>query len=115
MLQRPIESALRAPVAVVAESIRVEALDHGEIDPILLRPIDDLELTDRSANCLKSEHIYYIGDLIHRTEVELLRTPNLDGELLTEIKDVLASRGLSLGMQLQDWPPRSLRGGDSSN
>ena len=68
-----------------------------EIDPILLRPVDDLELTVRSANCLKAENIYYIGDLVQRTEVELLKTPNLGKKSLTEIKDVLASRGLSLG------------------
>ena len=80
-----------------------------EIDPILLRPVDDLELTVRSANCLKAEHIYYIGDLIQRTEVELLKTPNLGKKSLTEIKDVLASRGLSLGMRLENWPPASLR------
>ena len=81
-----------------------------EIDPILLRPVDDLELTVRSANCLKAENIYYIGDLIRRTEVELLKTPNLGKKSLTEIKDVLASRGLSLGMRLENWPPVSLRG-----
>lgn len=80
-----------------------------EIDPILLRPVDDLELTVRSANCLKAESIYYIGDLIQRTEVELLKTPNLGKKSLTEIKDVLASRGLSLGMRLENWPPASLR------
>lgn len=80
-----------------------------EIDPILLRPVDDLELTVRSANCLKAEHIYYIGDLIQRTEVELLKTPNLGKKSLTEIKDVLASRGLSLGMRLENWPPPSLK------
>jgi DNA-directed RNA polymerase subunit alpha len=80
-----------------------------EIDPILLRPVDDLELTVRSANCLKAENIYYIGDLIQRTEVELLKTPNLGKKSLTEIKDVLASRGLSLGMRLENWPPASLR------
>jgi DNA-directed RNA polymerase subunit alpha len=80
-----------------------------EIDPILLRPVDDLELTVRSANCLKAEHIYYIGDLIQRTEVELLKTPNLGKKSLTEIKDVLASRGLSLGMRLENWPPASLK------
>lgn len=68
---------------------------EDEIDPILLRPVDDLELTVRSANCLKAENIYYIGDLIQRTEVELLKTPNLGKKSLTEIKDVLASRGLS--------------------
>ncbi len=79
-----------------------------EIDPILLRPVDDLELTVRSANCLKTENIHYIGDLIQRTEVELLKTPNLGKKSLTEIKDVLASRGLSLGMRLENWPPASL-------
>ncbi len=75
-----------------------------EIDPILLLPVDDLELTVRSANCLKAENIYCIGDLIRRTEVELLKTPNLGRKSLTEIKDVLASRGLSLGMRLENWP-----------
>jgi DNA-directed RNA polymerase alpha subunit len=64
---------------------------RGEVDPVLLRPIDDLELTVRSANCLKAESIYYIGDLVQRTEVELLKTPNLGKKSLTEIKEVLAS------------------------
>ncbi|MCW9024774.1 MAG: DNA-directed RNA polymerase subunit alpha [Gammaproteobacteria bacterium] len=80
-----------------------------DIDPILLRPVDDLELTVRSANCLKAEQIFFIGDLIQRTEVELLKTPNLGKKSLTEIKDVLASRGLSLGMRLENWPPASLK------
>jgi len=79
-----------------------------QIDPILLRPVDDLELTVRSANCLKAENIFLIGDLIQRTEVELLKTPNLGKKSLTEIKDVLATRGLSLGMRLEDWPPENL-------
>lgn len=79
-----------------------------DIDPVLLRPVDDLELTVRSANCLKAENIYYIGDLIQRTEVELLKTPNLGKKSLTEIKDVLASRGLSLGVRLENWPPASI-------
>jgi len=79
-----------------------------EIDPVLLRPIDDLELTVRSANCLKAESILYIGDLVQRTEVELLKTPNLGKKSLTEIKDVLASHDLSLGMKLDNWPPASL-------
>jgi DNA-directed RNA polymerase subunit alpha len=78
------------------------------VDPILLRPVDDLELTVRSANCLKAESIYYVGDLIQRTEVELLKTPNLGKKSLTEIKEVLASRGLSLGMRLENWPPPGL-------
>lgn len=86
-----------------------------EIDPVLLRPVDDLELTVRSANCLKAEDIYYIGDLIQRTEVELLKTPNLGKKSLTEIKDVLASRGLSLGLRLENWPPASLRAEEKMN
>ena len=85
---------------------------EDEIDPILLRPVDDLELTVRSANCLKAEDIYYIGDLIQRTEVELLKTPNLGKKSLTEIKDVLATRGLSLGLRLENWPPSSLKSDD---
>jgi DNA-directed RNA polymerase subunit alpha len=89
------------------QAAAAEAAD--EVDPILLRPVDDLELTVRSANCLKAENIYYIGDLVHRTEVELLKTPNLGKKSLTEIKDVLASRGLSLGMRLENWPPASLK------
>jgi len=88
---------------------------EDEIDPILLRPVDDLELTVRSANCLKAEDIYYIGDLIQRTEVELLKTPNLGKKSLTEIKDVLATRGLSLGLRLENWPPASLRTEDKAN
>lgn len=95
-----------------AEPEPVEVED--EIDPILLRPVDDLELTVRSANCLKAENIYYIGDLIQRTEVELLKTPNLGKKSLTEIKDVLASRGLSLGMHLENWPPASLKKDDKA-
>ena len=82
---------------------------EAEIDPVLLRPVDDLELTVRSANCLKAENIYYIGDLIQRTEVELLKTPNLGKKSLTEIKDILATHELSLGMRLENWPPASLR------
>ncbi len=80
-----------------------------EVDPVLLRPVDDLELTVRSANCLKAEQIYYIGDLIQCTEVELLKTPNLGKKSLTEIKSVLATKGLSLGMRLENWPPASLK------
>ena len=89
------------------QAAAAEAAD--EVDPIWLRPVDDLELTVRSANCLKAENIYYIGDLVQRTEVELLKTPNLGKKSLTEIKDVLASRGLSLGMRLENWPPASLK------
>lgn len=79
-----------------------------EVDPELLRPVDDLELTVRSANCLKAEQVFYIGDLVQKTEVELLKTPNLGKKSLTEIKDVLASRGFTLGTKLENWPPSSL-------
>ena len=79
------------------------------MDPLLLRPVDDLELTVRSANCLKAENIFYIGDLIQRSEFELLKTPNLGKKSLTEIKDVLAQHGLSLGMKLENWPPAALK------
>ena len=88
---------------------------EADIDPILLRPVDDLELTVRSANCLKAESIYFIGDLIQRTEVELLKTPNLGKKSLTEIKDVLASRGLSLGMRLENWPPAGLKSSEKQS
>jgi DNA-directed RNA polymerase subunit alpha len=99
---------LGAFVDVTRREVERPSAGRVEVDPILLRPIDDLELTVRSANCLKAESIYYIGDLIQRTEVELLKTPNLGKKSLTEIKDVLAARGLSLGMKLENWPPPGL-------
>ncbi len=83
--------------------------DRPDFDPLLMRPVDDLELTVRSANCLKAENIFYIGDLILRTENDLLKTPNLGKKSLTEIKDILATKGLSLGMRLENWPPESLK------
>ncbi|MFA6053491.1 MAG: DNA-directed RNA polymerase subunit alpha [Methylobacter sp.] len=93
----------------VNEQLAEEVVEVEEIfDPVLLRPVDDLELTVRSANCLKAENIFYIGDLIQRTEVELLKTPNLGKKSLTEIKDILALKGLSLGMRLENWPPENL-------
>ncbi|MDX2463498.1 MAG: DNA-directed RNA polymerase subunit alpha [Porticoccus sp.] len=104
-----LQQQLAVFVDLESESLAEPAEKEEEVDPILLRPVDDLELTVRSANCLKAESIYYIGDLIQRTEVELLKTPNLGKKSLTEIKDVLASRGLSLGMRLENWPPASLR------
>ena len=114
----PVEAVKRAAnilvdqMAVFVDVKRVETAapvqSRQEFDPILLRPIDDLELTVRSANCLKAESIYYSGDLIQRTEVELLKTPNLGKKSLTEIKDVLAQKGLSLGMKLDNWPPAGL-------
>ncbi|MCZ6708881.1 MAG: DNA-directed RNA polymerase subunit alpha [Gammaproteobacteria bacterium] len=107
-----LQQQLAVFVDLESEGEPVAEEKEDEIDPILIRPVDDLELTVRSANCLKAENIYYIGDLIQRTEVELLKTPNLGKKSLTEIKDVLASRGLSLGMRLDNWPPASLRSDD---
>jgi DNA-directed RNA polymerase subunit alpha len=103
-----LQDQLTAFVELEGKPETAEEKKAAEIDPILLQPIDDLELTVRSANCLKAENIYYVGDLIQRTEVELLKTPNLGKKSLTEIKDVLAARGLSLGMRLENWPPAGL-------
>ncbi len=86
-----------------------------EVDPQLLRSVDDLELTVRSANCLKAESIYFIGDLVQRTEVDLLKTPNLGKKSLSEIKEVLESRGLALGMHLDSWPPASIKDDERLN
>jgi DNA-directed RNA polymerase subunit alpha len=113
------EEAVRYAATILVEQLSVfadlkgipahiEEKKAAQIDPILLRPVDDLELTVRSANCLKAENIYYIGDLIQRTETELLKTPNLGRKSLNEIKEVLASRGLTLGMKLESWPPAGL-------
>jgi DNA-directed RNA polymerase subunit alpha len=114
------EEAIRYAARVLVDQLSVFAALEGtpvtvdiekkspQVDPILLRPVDDLELTVRSANCLKAENIYYIGDLIQRSETELLKTPNLGRKSLNEIKEVLASRGLTLGMKLENWPPAGL-------
>lgn len=110
------EEAIRKAASIMADQLSVfvdlkgekqkEALpSSAEIDPLLLRPVDDLELTVRSANCLKAENIFYIGDLVRKSEYELLKTPNLGKKSLTEIKDVLATKGLSLGMHIENWPP----------
>ena len=108
-----MQDQLSAFVDLEARSEEQPPTAESDVDPILLRPVDDLELTVRSANCLKAESIYYIGDLIQRTEVELLKTPNLGKKSLTEIKDVLATRGLSLGMRLENWPPPGLKSSDA--
>ncbi|QNS01675.1 MAG: DNA-directed RNA polymerase subunit alpha [Buchnera aphidicola (Pentalonia nigronervosa)] len=113
------EEAIRRAATILAEQLEafVDLRDvcepeveekKPEFDPILLRPVDDLELTVRSANCLKAESIHYIGDLVQKTEVELLKTPNLGKKSLTEIKDILAARNLSLGMKLNSWPPSNI-------
>jgi DNA-directed RNA polymerase subunit alpha len=114
------EEAIRRAGSILKDQLSVfvdlQGQDDGaskaaeqQFDPILLRPVDELELTVRSANCLKAENIHYIGDLVQRTEVELLRTPNLGKKSLTEIKEVLESHNLSLGMRLDNWPPVSLK------
>src|SRR6476659_9143193 len=113
------EEAIRYAARVLVDQLSVFAQLEGAalpaeqpkspaVDPILLRPVDDLELTVRSANCLKAENIYYIVDHMQRTETELLKTPNLGRKSLNEIKEVLASRGLTLGMKLENWPPAGL-------
>ncbi len=113
------EESIRQAARILVEQLSVFAalenttepehkVQAPQVDPILLRPVDDLELTVRSANCLKAENIYYIGDLIQRTENELLKTPNLGRKSLNEIKEVLAARGLTLGMKLDNWPPAGL-------
>lgn len=91
-----------------SELTEVEVQQAPQIDPVLLRPVDDLELTVRSANCLKAENIYYIGDLIQRQENDLLKAPNLGRKSLNEIKDILATKGLSLGMKVDNWPPQGI-------
>ena len=118
LLQREYNTILHLLAALDAGVLQVADLQgtaqpaaermSPQVDPILLRPVDDLELTVRSANCLKAENIYYIGDLIQRTETELLKTPNLGRKSLNEIKEVLASRGLTLGARLDNWPPQGL-------
>lgn len=103
-----LQRQLHTFVDMSFEQAKTDKKERVDFEPILLRPVDDLELTVRSANCLKAENIYYIGDLVQKTENELLKTPNLGKKSLTEIKDVLASRSLSLGMKLENWPPENL-------
>jgi len=104
-----LKDQLSVFVDLQGEEEAATKVSEMQFDPILLRPVDELELTVRSANCLKAENIHYIGDLVQRTEVELLRTPNLGKKSLTEIKEVLQSHGLMLGMRLDGWPPAGLK------
>lgn len=92
----------------IAEPPKAEPNKREELNPMLLRPVEDLELTVRSANCLKGENIYYIGDLVLRSETDLLKTPNLGKKSLSEIKNILSQRGLYLGMVIPGWPPEGL-------
>lgn len=104
-----LQQQLTAFVELKQEEQHKPAENHDAFEPILLRPIEDLELTVRSTNCLKAENIFFVGDLIQRSENELLKTPNLGKKSLTEIKNVLASHALSLGMHLDNWPPAHLK------
>jgi len=108
ILRDQLSSFVDLDQAAPAEAGLEDRPKEPAFDPMLVRPVDELELTVRSANCLKAENIYLIGDLIQRTEVELLKTPNLGKKSLTEITDVLATRGLSLGMRLENWPPENI-------
>ena len=88
--------------------IRDEDEDELEFNPLLLKKVDELELSVRSANCLKNDNIVYIGDLIQKTEAEMLRTPNFGRKSLNEIKEVLTSMQLHLGMDVTEWPPENI-------
>lgn len=103
-----LQHQLAAFVDLQAEPIQKIQSSGSDVNPMLLRSVDDLELTVRAANCLKAENIFYIGDLVQRSENDLLKTPNLGKKSLTEIKSVLSSRGLSLGMSIDNWPPKEL-------
>jgi DNA-directed RNA polymerase subunit alpha len=87
---------------------RAEDEEGLEFNPLLLKKVDELELSVRSANCLKNDNIVYIGDLIQKTEAEMLRTPNFGRKSLNEIKEVLSSMGLHLGMDVEEWPPENI-------
>ena len=90
------------------KEVAAEAVTELAFNPALLKKVDELELSVRSANCLKNDNIVYIGDLIQKTEAEMLRTPNFGRKSLNEIKEVLASMGLHLGMEVADWPPENI-------
>ena len=90
------------------KEVASEAVTELAFNPALLKKVDELELSVRSANCLKNDNIVYIGDLIQKTEAEMLRTPNFGRKSLNEIKEVLAAMGLHLGMEVQDWPPENI-------
>ena len=120
------EEAIRRSATILMEQIMVFAdlsedvmsrrdEDENKVDPVLLKPVDELDLTVRSLNCLKAEKLFYVGDLVQRTEVELLKTPNLGKKSLTEIKDALIARELGLGMTIENWPPADLPKAPSSD
>jgi DNA-directed RNA polymerase subunit alpha len=113
------EAAIKRAASILQEQlssfVELELVEEEEalptsndFDPELLAAVDELELTVRSANCLKAEQIYYIGDLIQKSEQDLLRTPNLGRKSLNEIKEVLTEKGLILGTAIENWPPVDL-------
>lgn len=95
-------------IGVAAPSSSESAGDSNQINRFLLKKVDELELSVRSANCLKNDNIIYIGDLVQKTEAEMLRTPNFGRKSLNEIKEVLSSMGLRLGMDIPGWPPENI-------
>jgi DNA-directed RNA polymerase subunit alpha len=100
----PTAAMIGATAAMPAEP----STDTNQLNRYLLKKVDELELSVRSANCLKNDNIIYIGDLVQKTEAEMLRTPNFGRKSLNEIKEVLASMGLRLGMDIPGWPPENI-------
>lgn len=99
--------AVSSPIGVAAQQSQAES-DANQLNRYLLKKVDELELSVRSANCLKNDNIIYIGDLVQKTEAEMLRTPNFGRKSLNEIKEVLSSMGLRLGMDIPGWPPENI-------
>jgi DNA-directed RNA polymerase subunit alpha len=100
----PAMAGVAAPSSGSAEPEQ----DANQLNRYLLKKVDELELSVRSANCLKNDNIIYIGDLVQKTEAEMLRTPNFGRKSLNEIKEVLSSMGLRLGMDIPGWPPENI-------
>ena len=109
ILQDQLQLFITFEEPVVEDSSSSDDQDLG-FNPVLLKKVDELELSVRSANCLKNDNIVYIGDLIQKSEAEMLRTPNFGRKSLNEIKEVLAGMGLHLGMEVPDWPPEDIEG-----
>jgi len=107
---RILQDQLRPFVTFEEPEERVAEMAAAEpaFNKNLLRKVDELELSVRSANCLKNDNIIYIGDLVQKTEAEMLRTPNFGRKSLNEIKEVLTQMGLHLGMEIPDWPPENI-------
>ena len=103
------QAVARSPmIGMAAPTQAVSEADANQLNRYLLKKVDELELSVRSANCLKNDNIIYIGDLVGKTEAEMLRTPNFGRKSLNEIKEVLSSMGLRLGMEIPGWPPENI-------